>query len=278
MKSEKIWLVTGASAGLGLVLVQRLLALGHKVAATSRDGDALLDAVGAKLEGQFLPLTVNLADERHVRRAVQATIAAFGGVDVVVNHASVAPQGAVGSLPDALVRSAFDINVFGMLNVIRAVLPHMQAQGGGHVFNLSSILGFDGGQAEWGAYCATKFAVAGLTEALAAEAAPMGVRVSLVYPGAMRADSGGTPGADFARAPEAGAHDPQRRQPGADPVKAAEALIQAAEAQYAPLHLFLGRDAFDQARIKIQSVQQELARWREMSVSIGFVDERRLAA
>jgi len=274
MKSEKIWLVTGASAGLGLVLVKLLLDLGHKVAATSRDGDALLDAVGAKLEGQFLPLTVDVADERNVRRAVDATVAAFGGVDVVVNHASVAPQGALSQLPDADVRAGFDINVFGMLNVIRAVLPRMQAQGGGHVFNLSSILGFDGGHAEWGAYSASKFAVAGLTEALAAEAAPMGVRVSLVYPGAMRAQAR----LDCADAPEHAARDPQRRESGADPVKAAQALIQAAEAQYAPLHLFLGRDAFDQARGKIQSVQQELARWREMSVSIGFVDERRLAA
>jgi len=274
MKSEKIWLVTGASAGLGLVLVKLLLDLGHKVAATSRDGDALLDVVGAKLEGQFLPLTVDVADERNVRRAVDATVAAFGGVDVVVNHASVAPQGALGQLPDADVRAGFDINVFGMLNVIRAVLPRMQAQGGGHVFNLSSILGFDGGHAEWGAYSASKFAVAGLTEALAAEAAPMGVRVSLVYPGAMRAQAR----LDCADAPEHAARDPQRRESGADPVKAAQALIQAAEAQYAPLHLFLGRDAFDQARGKIHSVQQELARWREMSVSIGFVDERRLAA
>ncbi|CUI87252.1 SDR family NAD(P)-dependent oxidoreductase [Achromobacter kerstersii] len=293
MKSEKIWLVTGASAGLGLVLVKLLLDLGHKVAATSRDGDALLDAVGAKLEGQFLPLTVDLADERNVRRAVDATVAAFGGVDVVVNHASVAPQGALGQLPDADVRAAFDINVFGMLNVIRAVLPRMQAQGGGHVFNLSSILGFDGGHAEWGAYSASKFAVAGLTEALAAEAAPMGVRVSLVYPGAMQPDSRSdrrfgsaalataavsTATAANAIAPEQATRDPQRRESGADPVKAAQALIQAAEAQYAPLHLFLGRDAFDQARGKIHSVQQELARWREMSVSIGFVDERRLAA
>ncbi|WP_447578555.1 SDR family NAD(P)-dependent oxidoreductase [Achromobacter kerstersii] len=313
MKSEKIWLVTGASAGLGLVLVKLLLDLGHKVAATSRDGDALLDAVGAKLEGQFLPLTVDLADERNVRRAVDATVAAFGGVDVVVNHASVAPQGALSQLPDADVRAAFDINVFGMLNVIRAVLPRMQAQGGGHVFNLSSILGFDGGHAEWGAYSASKFAVAGLTEALAAEAAPMGVRVSLVYPGAMQPDSRSdrrfgsavvstaavstaavstaavstaavstaavsTATAPNFIAPEQATRDPQRRESGADPVKAAQALIQAAEAQYAPLHLFLGRDAFDQARGKIHSVQQELARWREMSVSIGFVDERRLAA
>ncbi|MDQ6216049.1 SDR family oxidoreductase [Achromobacter insolitus] len=272
MNTEKIWFVTDASAGLGLVLVKMLLDLGHKVAATSRDGDALLDAVGAKLEGQFLPLTVDLADERKLRRAVDATIAAFGGLDVVVNNAGHGLRGALDSLPDADLRSTFDINVFATLNVIRAVLPHMRAQRSGHVFNISSILGFDGGRVDWGAYSAAKFAVSGLTEALAAETEPFGIRVSLVYPGAMHAAAGG------GDAPEQAARNAPARDSDGDPAKVARALINAAQAQYAPLHLFLGRDAFDQARAKIQSVQQELARWREMSVSIGFVDERRLAA
>ncbi|MFD4837539.1 SDR family NAD(P)-dependent oxidoreductase [Achromobacter sp. NPDC058515] len=271
MNTEKIWLVTGASTGLGLVLVKMLLNQGYKVAATARDGDALLDAVGAKLEGQFLPLTVNLADERNVRRAVDATMAAFGGVDVLVNGAAHGLQGSLDSLSDADLRGSFDTHVFGVLNVIRAVMPRMRAQRSGHVFNISSILGFDGGYAEWGAYSAAKFAVSGLTETLAAEAAPLGIRVSLVYPGAMRAGARG-------ESPELAARSPKGLEQGGDPAKAAQALIHAAEAQYAPLHLFLGRDSFDQARSKIQAVQQELARWREMSVSIGFVDERRLAA
>ncbi|KRC78571.1 putative oxidoreductase [compost metagenome] len=272
MNTEKIWLVTGASTGLGLVLVKMLLEQGHKVAATARDGDALLEAVGAKLEGQFLPLTVNLADERNVRRAVDATVAAFGGVDVLVNGAGQGLQGALDSLSDADLRGSFDTHVFGVLNVIRAVMPRMRAQRSGHVFNISSILGFDGGCAEWGAYSAAKFAVSGLTETLAAEAAPLGIRVSLVYPGAMHA------GVPAGVCPELAARHPQGQERGGDPAKAAQTLINAAEAQYAPLHLFLGRDSFDQARSKIQAVQQELARWREMSVSIGFVDERRLAA
>lgn len=267
MSTEKIWFVTGVADGLGLALVRMLLDQGHKVAATSRDVDALLDAVDAKLEGRFLPLEVNLADEGSVRRAVDSAVAAFGRIDVVVNNASHGLPGALEMLSDAALRSSFDINVFGVLNVVRAVMPRLRAQRAGHVFNISSILGFDGGSAGWGAYSAAKFAVSGLSEALAAEAAPHGVRVSLVYPGAMRAQADGS-------RPEAGI----RHAACGDPTKAARALIQAAHAQYAPLHLFLGRDAFDQARGKIQSVQQELARWREMSVSIGFVDERRLAA
>ncbi len=274
MNTEKIWFVTGASSGLGLALVRMLLDQGHKVAATSRDVDALLDAVGAKLDGRFLPLAVDLADERSVRRAVDSVIAGFGRIDVVVNHAGYGLAGALETLSDAELRGNFDINVFGVLNVVRAVMPRLRAQRAGHVFNISSILGFDGGCAGWGAYSATKFAVSGLSEALAAEMAPHGVRVSLVYPGALRTDAGqaraGHPGAGH---PGAGA---AQAAPG-DPAKAARALIQAADAQYAPLHLFLGRDAFDQARGKIQSVQQELARWREMSVSIGIADERRPA-
>lgn len=270
MNTEKIWLVTGASTGLALVLVKMLLDQGHKVAATARDGDALLEAVGAKLDGRFLPLTVDLADERNVRRAVASAMAAFGRLDVVVNHADHGLQGALDSLSDADLRHTFDTHVFGVLNVIRAVMPRMRAQRGGHVFNISSILGFDGGHAEWGAYSAAKFAVGGLTEALAAELAPAGIRVSLVYPGAMRGVAESSP--------EMAAQGQQGREHGGDAAKAAQALIQAAHAQYAPLHLFLGRDSFDQARGKIQAVQQELARWREMSVSIGFVDERRLAA
>jgi len=271
MNTEKIWLVTDASAGLGVTLVKMLLDQGHKVAATSDDGDALLEAVGAKLEGRFLPLTVNLGDERAVRRAVDATAAAFGGIDVVVNGAGQGVQGSLERLSDAQLRGTFDIHVFGVLNVIRAVMPRLRAQRGGHVFNISSILGFDGRAPEWGAYSAAKFAVSGLTESLAAEAAPLGIRVSLVYPGAMRAG-------DAQASPELAARGEQGWDQGGDPVKAAQALIQAAEAQYAPLHLFLGRDSFDQARSKIETVKQELARWREMSVSIGAVDGRRLAA
>lgn len=198
--------MTGASGGLGLALVRMLLDQGHKVAATSRDVDALMDAVGAKLEGRFLPLEVNLADEGNVRRAVDTTVAAFGRIDVVVNNAGHGLAGALETLSDAELRDSFDINVFGVLNVVRAVMPRLRAQRGGHVFNISSILGFDGGSAGWGAYSAAKFAVSGLSETLALEAAPHGVRVSLVYPGAMRARAEGAH-------PEAGAGlgHPRRR-------------------------------------------------------------------
>ncbi|CAB3831602.1 SDR family NAD(P)-dependent oxidoreductase [Achromobacter dolens] len=273
MSTEKIWFVTGAAGGLGLALVRMLLDQGGYVAATADDVDVLMEAVGAKLEGRFLPLEVNLADEGNVRRAVDTAIAAFGRIDVVVNHAGRGLSGPLEALSDEALRGSFDINVFGVLNVVRAVMPRLRAQRAGHVFNISSILGFDGGRAGWGAYSAAKFAVSGLTEALALEAAPHGVRVSLVYPGAMRAGA-----EEIGGHPEAGQAAAAGHPAAGDPAKAARALIQAADAQYAPLHLFLGRDAFDQARGKIQSVQQELARWREMSVSIGFVDERRMAA
>jgi len=247
-QGNKVWFITGAARGIGLSLARQLLARGDKVAATSRTLDSLHKALGNDT-ANLLALQVDLVSEASVQAAIEQTVATFGRIDVVVNNAAFGLAGPLETLSDGELRDNFDINVFGVLNVVRAVMPRLRAQRAGHVFNVSSILGFDGGYAGWGAYSATKFAVSGLSEALAAEAAPHGVRVSVVYPGTS--------------------------SPAGDPAKAARVLIQAADAQYAPLHLFLGRDAFDQARAKIQSVQQELARWREMSVSIGFVDERR---
>ncbi|WP_251865323.1 SDR family NAD(P)-dependent oxidoreductase [Achromobacter sp. Marseille-Q4962] len=270
MQTEKTWFVTHAGAGLGLALARRLLAEGHRVAAAAEDCDALIDAVGAPLEGRFLPLALNLASQREVRRAASTALAAFGRVDVLVNCGGAGPRGTLEELDDAQVRRAFDDNVFGMLNVLRVFLPQLRLQGAGHVFNVSSVLGFDGEAAGWGAHSAGKFAASGLTEALAAETEGSGIRVTLVYPGALDGEAPENQAASCVRA--------RAGRPSGDVDKAAAILIQAAQAQHAPRHLFLGRDAFDQARGKIHALQQELARWREMSIAVGRDDLRRLAA
>ncbi|WP_373798083.1 SDR family NAD(P)-dependent oxidoreductase, partial [Achromobacter insuavis] len=128
MSTEKIWFVTGAAGGLGLALVRMLLDQGCLVAATADDVDVLMEAVGAKLEGRFLPLEVDLADEGNVRRAVDTAIAAFGRIDVVVNHAGHGLSGPLETLSDDALRGSFDVNVFGVLNVVRAVMPRLRAQ------------------------------------------------------------------------------------------------------------------------------------------------------
>lgn len=287
MENLQTWFITGASRGFGLELAQQLLRRGHRVAATSRDVAELRRAVGADT-ADFLPLAVDLGDEASVADAVRATVERFGRIDVVVNNAGYGQLGSLEELTDAEARANFDVNVFGTLNVIRQVMPRLRAQGGGHVINVSSIAGLVGGFAGWGIYCATKFAVEGLSEALAAEAAPFGVRVTVVEPGYFRTSflSSGSlrlP-ADrldaYALVRDSEAYHREQmlgNQPG-DPAKGAAAVIRIAAEPEPPLHLLLGQDAHDLATAKLQSFADEIARWRELTLSTGFAAEPAAAA
>ena len=281
MTEHQTWFITGASRGFGLELVRQLLDMGHRVAATSRDEAGLRRAVGSDSAG-FLPLAVDLADEASVAGAVRATVERFGRIDVVVNNAGYGQLGALEELTDGEARANFDVNVFGTLNVLRQVMPGLRAQRGGHVINLSSIGGVVGGFPGWGVYCATKFAVEGLSEALAAEAAPFGVRVTIVEPGYFRTDflSSGSlrvperPLDAYALVRESETqHREQIRgnQPG-DPAKAASAIIRIAGEADPPLHLLLGQDAHDLATSKLQAFGEEISRWKEVTLSTGFAE------
>lgn len=279
MENRKVWFVTGASKGLGLALVQKLLTNGFAVAATSRSIDELKTAVGDTGK-QFLPLSVSLTDEQSVAKAIADTMAAFGRIDVVVNNAGYGLAGSLEELSDAESRGNFDINVFGTLNVIRAVMPHLRAQGSGHILNISSIAGITGGFPGFGIYCATKFAVNGFSESLAAEVADFGVKVTIVEPGYFRTDfltagSFVTPKKGLAayqnvRDSEA-LHQQQinGQQPG-DPAKAADAMIRVAGEANPPLHFILGEDAFGLAQSKIAAFSDELETWKSVSVSTNF--------
>ena len=165
MDTKKVWFVTGASKGLGLTLVKKLLANGYRVAATSRDAKVLNAEVG-KNDGKFLALQVDLVNQGSVISAIDETIEKFGNIDVVVNNAGYGQLGTLEELSDKEARQNFDINVFGTLNVIRAVMPHFRNRKAGHIINISSIAGYLGAFPGWGIYNATKFAVAGLSEAL----------------------------------------------------------------------------------------------------------------
>lgn len=279
MENRKVWFVTGASKGLGLALVQKLLANGFAVAATSRSIDELKTAVGSA-EGQFLPLSVSLTDEQSVGKAIADTLAAFGRIDVVVNNAGYGLAGSLEELSDAESRGNFDVNVFGTLNVIRAAMPHLRAQRSGHILNISSIAGITGAFPGFGIYCATKFAVNGLSESLAAEVADFGVKVTIVEPGYFRTDfltagsfvtpKNSLPAYQNVRDSEA-LHQQQinGQQPG-DPAKAADAMIRIAGETNPPLHLILGEDAFGMAHTKIAAFSDELENWKSVSVSTNF--------
>jgi len=184
MDTNKVWFVTGASKGLGLSLVKRLLNEGCKVAATSRTIESLEKEVGTS--ANFLPLEVDVIDEKSVNNAIAKTLETFGGIDVVVNNAGYGQLGTLEELSAKEASQNFDTNVFGVLNVIRNVMPHFRSKKSGHIINISSIAGFLGTFPGWGIYNATKFAVAGLTEALSAETKSLGVNATIVYPGYFR--------------------------------------------------------------------------------------------
>jgi NAD(P)-dependent dehydrogenase (short-subunit alcohol dehydrogenase family) len=278
MNNQKVWFVTGASKGLGLSLVKQLLNKGYNVAATSRNIADLESAVG-KTES-FLPLAVNITDEQSVNEAISQTISLFGKIDVVVNNAGYGLVGALEELSDAEARANFDVNVFGSLNVIRAAMPHLRVQGSGHIFNVSSIGGFTGNFPGFGIYCATKFAVQGFTESLAAEIKAFGVKATIVSPGYFRtnflnSDSLSVPKNEIAEykavrdVQNAHQGDINGNQAG-DPEKGVAAIITVAEAENAPLHLFLGQDAYDIAYQKMNDVKADLENWKELITSTGF--------
>jgi len=187
MEAKKVWFVTGASKGLGLSLVRKLLQNGYCVAATTRNTQSLMNKVG-QCSDVFLPLEVTITDNNDVKNAIEKSIAHFGKIDVVVNNAGYGQTGTLEELTDEETRENFDVNVFGTLNVIRNVMPYLRSQQSGTIFNISSVGGLLGNFAGWGIYCATKFAVAGFTEALAEEAKEFGINVSVVYPGYFRTD------------------------------------------------------------------------------------------
>lgn len=280
MNKEKVWLVTGASKGLGLVLVQQLLADGYKVAATSRTTEALKAAVGEAYGDRFLPLEVSLTSEQSVKEAVDKTIATLGALDIVVNNAGYGQIGTLEELSDEEARRNFDVNVFGLLNVIRYTMPHLREKRAGHIFNIASIGGYAGNFAGWGIYCATKFAVAGLTESLAAEIKPFGVHATVVYPGYFRTDFLSKDSVAVAANPIAAyetARESQRMhqeeingQQQGDPAKAAALMIRVAEAEQPPVHLFLGQDAYDMAELKNGIIQADMLAWKKEGTATGF--------
>jgi NAD(P)-dependent dehydrogenase (short-subunit alcohol dehydrogenase family) len=223
---------------------------------------------------------MEVTDEASVRAAVGATLSHFGALDVVVNNAGYGQLGTPEEASDAEARRNYDVNVFGVLNVLRASLPHLREQRSGHVFNIASIGGLVGGFTGWSIYCSTKFALAGITESLRADVSPFGVNVTLVYPGYFRTEfltSGSlrlperpNPAYEGARASEQ-AHTTQiNGQQAGDPEKAARAMLDVYERPTPPLHLFLGSDAVKMAEQKLRELQTDLDANRALSVGTDF--------
>lgn len=277
--SRKTWLVTGASKGLGLTLVKKLLAGGYNVIATSRRISDLEKAISAANDN-FLPLQMDIVNEDNVRQGIANALTKFGQIDVLVNNAGYGLVGACEELSDAESRLNFDVNVFGSLNLIRNILPHFRANQNGHIFNVSSIGGFAGGFPAFSIYCATKFAVHGFTESLSHEVKAFNINTTLVMPGYFRtnfleSDSLITPKNEISEyknvreMQELHQQEINNNQPG-DPEKAAQVMIEVANQENPKLHLFLGADAYKTANEKIESVKADMNDFEVLATNTGF--------
>lgn len=280
MQKEKVWLITGTSSGLGRAIAECALKNGYRVVATARKLEAVGDLV-EQFAGSSLAVRLDVTNPADVKTAVSATIAEFGRIDVLVNNAGYGLAGAIEEPSDEQIRQQFETNLFGAVNMMRAVLPQMRIQRGGHIVNISSVLGF-AAFGSVGYLSATKFAIEGLSEALAQEAARHGIRVTIVEPGPFRTKFAG----DSLQLPanQMPSEYPSTtsfiqytkkmngRQEG-DPRKAAEAILRVVESENPPLRLPLGEKAITRIEQKLASVQAELAAWREIALNTAFDDE-----
>jgi len=276
METKKVWFVTGASKGLGLALIKKLLEQNYRVAATTRNVESLISEIGGTSE-TFLPLEVSLTDHENVQSALAKTIEHFGQLDVVVNNAGYGQLGTLEELSDEEARANFDVNVFGTLNVIRNAMSYLRKQRSGHIFNISSIGGYSGNFPGWGIYCSTKFAVAGLTEALAEEIKDFGVKATVVYPGYFRTDflskesvrtpENSIPEYEAARNSEQAHLDEINGNQPNDPDKGAEAIISISEVENPPVHFLLGSGTDEFLNNKIQWITGDAEKWSELTFS-----------
>lgn len=221
---------------------------------------------------------MDLRNAAQISSVVEQAIARFGRIDVLVNNAGYGVTGAVEEASETEISNVYETSVFGLLRVTRAVLPHMRNQRSGHIVNLSSIGGLTG-MPGWGIYNSTKFAVEGLSEALAAELAPLGISVTIVEPGPFRTDFlGGSLVKAANKMPDyegtagktrASADERNRKQQG-DPALAADAIVKAVTSPDPPLHLVLGRFAYDRMTQKLEDFRREMERWRELGFGTDF--------
>lgn len=274
----KTWFITGASRGFGALIAQRALAAGDSVVATARTPESI--PAELRHHPRLLAVALDVTNEAQAREAAAAAVRKFGTIDVLVNNAGFGLIGAIEESSAVEVERVFATNVFGLLHVTRAILPVMRSQRRGRVLNFSSIGGY-ASAAGFGIYCATKFAVEGISEAMSLELEPLGIQTTVVEPGYFRTqflsdnsvastaarieDYAATVGVvrDFAKGADG-------QQPG-DPERLADAILVLVSAAEPPRRLPLGADTVERIERKHREVDAEVARWRELAVSTGFV-------
>jgi len=276
MSNTKVWYITGASKGMGLSLVKQLLAHGHSVVATSRSTSAFEEFDG--FSDRFLSVEVDLKSEQSVSISMNRAVDKFGRLDVIVNNAGYGLGGALEELTTEEIEDNFQVNFFAVVRVIQQALPYMRKQRSGHIINISSIAGFAPGTG-WSMYCAAKFAVSGLSEALANDLKPLGIHVTNVMPGWFRTNFAKSDSIaynekqieDYAYLRDY--HHKMSDMDGAqlgNPDKIADAFLKLVASENPVVDLFLGSDAFNRAKSRMEQLQGEMDTWKEVSFSTDF--------
>ncbi|WP_116198662.1 oxidoreductase [Amycolatopsis circi] len=275
-----VWFISGCSTGLGRALATAVLERGLRAVVTARDPERVADLVAAH-PGRALAVALDVTDQQQITDAVAEAERVFGQIDVLVNNAGYGYLAAAEEGEDAEIRALFEANVFGLMALTRAVLPGMRSRRSGHVVSISSL----GGLAAFGAtgyYHATKFAVEGFSESLAAEVAPLGIGVTIVEPAAFRTNWSGPSMresaihiddyADTAGARRTSTLATYGKQPG-DPDRAAAAVIDAVTSAEPPLRLLLGQAAYDIATARLDTLRKTFDDWRDVTLSADFPKE-----
>jgi NAD(P)-dependent dehydrogenase (short-subunit alcohol dehydrogenase family) len=274
---KKVWFISGCSTGFGRALSLELLAQGYQVVVTARKVADIADILAIDATNT-LGLALDVTVPEQVTAAVQAAIAHFGRIDVLVNNAGIGYFGAVEESEEAEVRRMFEINVFGLARLTQEVLPFMRKQRSGHILNVASIGGlrsFPG----VGFYNATKYAVDGLSEALYKEVSPLGIKVTVICPSGFRTDWAGRSAKNTAISIDDYATTAQKNMgdiraisgnQAGDPVKAAKAMIMVTETENPPLRLLLGAAALKGARLKLEELRNDFETWADVSEGADF--------
>jgi len=278
MKTLKVWYVTGASQGLGLTLVKKLLEQGYRVAATSRNAHTLSQAVGLIDKDRFLPLAVDLNNLDCIDESIKQTLAAFGQIDVLVNNAGYGMAGTVEEITEQDIRNIFNVNVFATIDVVKSVLPIMRRQKSGYIINIGSVAGFVGAPG-WSVYSATKAALAAFSEVIAQDVKEFGIKVTVVEPSGFRTGfltknslaltTSKIEGYEVVKNTQDRYLSSDGKQAG-DPDRAAEIFIELAESPQPPMHLFLGNDAYKRASEKLATMVAELEQWKSTTIGADF--------
>ena len=278
MNNSKVWYITGASQGLGLTLIRKLLDNGYRVAATSRNAQKLKEAVSVIDAERFLPMAVDLNNVDCINESVQQTIAAFGRIDVVVNNAGYGMTGTIEEIAEQDIRNIFNVNVLASINVTKSILPLMREQRSGYIINMGSVAGFVGAPG-WSVYSATKAAIAAFSEVLALDVKEFGIKVTVVEPSGFRTGfltknslaqtDGKIEGYEAVKITQERYLAADGKQPG-DPERAAEIFMQLSEADQPPLHLYLGQDAYSRASAKLTAMAKEIEEWKSTTISADF--------